>query len=46
MTYKGKAKNGFAFFLFSGGGKKKIMWSGVFVKVWERLKGASNREAA
>jgi len=25
---------------------KKIMWSGVFVKVWERLKGASNREAA
>lgn len=46
MTYKGKAKNSFAFFYFPEGARKKIMWSGVFVKVWERLKGASNREAA
>ncbi|WP_296330132.1 hypothetical protein [uncultured Treponema sp.] len=45
MTYKGKAKNSFAFFYFPKG-QEKIMWSGVFVKVWERLKGASNREAA
>ena len=46
MTYKGKAKKtALPFFIFRRG-QEKIMWSGVFVKVWERLKEASNREAA